>query len=360
VATPIIETITLRRLALPLRVPYVLSYHTFETFEPIVVEVAFSDGSISWGEGHISPGSSKETREEGWQFVLGMSSKLLGANADSAQQRIKVVAHGRPVAATALTAAIEMANGSDTLKQTTGFAFPLLTPFNAHDEDAICQEVEERLTAGFRTLKIKVGKDVEADLRRLGQIQSMLRGRAMLRLDANRSFSLDQGLRFAANLDPTGIELFEQPCDADDWKANARVAAASPVPLMLDEPICSIADIERAEPLKNVGYCKLKLKRFGSIAGLEAGLIRVRELGMRAVLGDGLGADIACWMEACVAHRHVNNAGEFNGFLKLSQPLLANPLELTDGVLVVPAGYWPEIDRNVLANRTVEERRFKI
>ena len=73
---------------------------------------------------------------------------------------------------------------------------------------------------------------MEADLRRLGQIQTLLRGRATLRLDANRAFSLEQGLRFATGLDPEGIELFEQPCDANDWEYNARVAESFPVPLM--------------------------------------------------------------------------------------------------------------------------------
>ena len=82
-----------------------------------------------------------------------------------------------------------MANGSDTLKQDAGFTFPLLTPFNAYDDDSIYQEVEDRLAAGFRTFKIKVGKDVDGDLRRLGQIQAVLRGRATLKLDANRAFS---------------------------------------------------------------------------------------------------------------------------------------------------------------------------
>ena len=40
---------------------------TFTEFEPIIV-VRDSDGRVGWGEGHISPGSSRETREGGWAF----------------------------------------------------------------------------------------------------------------------------------------------------------------------------------------------------------------------------------------------------------------------------------------------------
>ena len=56
-----IRRINLYRLRLPLHVPYRLSYHTFEAFEPIVVGVTDEAGRLGWGEAHISPGSSEET-----------------------------------------------------------------------------------------------------------------------------------------------------------------------------------------------------------------------------------------------------------------------------------------------------------
>ncbi len=63
-----LQEITLRKVRLPLIRPYVLSYRTFTEFEPIIVEVRDGDGRTGWGEGHISPGSSRETREGGWTF----------------------------------------------------------------------------------------------------------------------------------------------------------------------------------------------------------------------------------------------------------------------------------------------------
>ena len=47
----------------------------------------------------------------------------------------------------------------------------------------------------------------------------------MMRLDANRAFNESEACRFAAGLDPSGIELFEQPCDSENWEANAKVAS---------------------------------------------------------------------------------------------------------------------------------------
>ena len=193
---------------------------------------------------------------------------------------------------------------------------PLLTPINGLTRETIEKEIESWLAEGFRTFKVKVGKDVTADLERVAIVQRAAGNRATLRLDANRAYSREQGMRFASALDPAGIELFEQPCDSDDWDANAAVASVSTVPIMLDEPICTLADIERAGTIPNIKLCKLKLKRFGSLERLHEGLTRVRDCGMEPVLGDGLGSEVQSWLEACVARTTIRNAGEFNGYLK--------------------------------------------
>jgi L-alanine-DL-glutamate epimerase-like enolase superfamily enzyme len=212
--------------------------------------------------------------------------------------------------------------------------------------------VEERLAQGFRTLKVKVGKDWRADLDRLNRVRDAASGRAVIRLDANRGFSADDGLSFARGLDAGGIELFEQPCASADWDANGAVAAVSPVPVM------GLADIERAGSMPGVGFVKLKLKKMGGLIDLRAGLARIRALGMEPVLGDGVAADVGCWMEACVARLGadggITNAGEFNGFLKTQASLLTNPMAFADGTLHLPAGYRPEIDRAALAAHTRE------
>jgi L-alanine-DL-glutamate epimerase-like enolase superfamily enzyme len=165
-------------------------------------------------------------------------------------------------------------------------------------------------------------------------------------------------MRFAERLDPEGIELFEQPCDSGAWDDNAAVAAVSTVPVMLDESIYGRADIERAGPIEGIGFIKLKLKKMGGLDLLEDGLGLIRALGMQPVLGDGVSTELGCWMEACVARRTIDNAGEFNGFLKPRERLFANPLRFDDGALRIPAGYVPEIDRDALRAHTIDTARF--
>lgn len=352
-----ITGVELRRVVLPLRMPYRLSYHTFESFEPMLVRLWDTDGRHGFGEGHVSPGSSAETRAASWSWCQQQASEFPGRNGDQLMQRVAAVAARSPVAASSLLTACEMLGQHPLLDISEATRLPILTPTNATTPDDIAQEVAARLAEGFRTFKVKVGKDVEADLARVRCIQAAVAGRGSLRLDANRAFDQQQGVRFASRLDPDGIELFEQPCASDDWDANAAVARRSTVPLMLDEPICSIADVEHAARIDGVRFCKVKLKRFGSLSALAAVLARIRDVGLQPVLGDGLACEPGCWMEACIARSTIDNAGEFNGFLKPRARLFATPLAFESGTVVLQPGR-PQLDLQTLDQHTVERVCF--
>src|ERR1017187_716592 len=84
----ILHEIVLRIIGLPLIRPYQLSYRTFTEFEPIIVEMRSVDGHIGWGEGHISPGSSSETREGGWAFCREHADKILGKDTRDAKTMV--------------------------------------------------------------------------------------------------------------------------------------------------------------------------------------------------------------------------------------------------------------------------------
>jgi hypothetical protein len=84
---------------------------------------------------------------------------------------------------------------------------------------------------------------------------------------------------------------------------------------------------------------------------------------MHGVLGNGVAGDIGCWMEACVAARMLDNAGEMNGFLKPRTRLFQVPMHLQAGELVLApagsaAGNAVLPDRDALHGHTLERREF--
>src|SRR5262249_1298960 len=218
-----LKEIVLRTVRLPLIRPYVLSYRTFTEFEPIIVEVRDGDGRVGWGEGHISPGSSSETRDGGWTFCREHAAAVVGKESSEAKAIIARDITPSKVAATALLTAIEMLEGHPLLTVDRDARLPLLTPFNSSAPGDIEREVEQRLEDGFRTFKIKVGKSAEDDARRVKLVQRAIAGRATMRLDANCAYSEADACRFAMALDPCSAMVCLRSLDVG-WKPVSRAS----------------------------------------------------------------------------------------------------------------------------------------
>lgn len=353
----VIRDIVVRQLKLPLVKPYRVSFRTYTEFEPIVVEMVAEDGSVGWGEAYVPAGSTAESAESAWQFCCGQAARLTGKSALEIHEHLDREVPAAPFASCAMLSALAMVTRHSALVTSEELRIPLLVPVSATTREAIVPEIEERLAQGYRTFKVKVGWEVDTDLQRVRWVQEALRGRAMLTMDANRGYDLEQGMRFASNLDPEGIVLFEQPCEADEWDANAKVARVSTVPLMLDESIRNEQDIDRAASLENVKFVKMKLKRVGGVERALRSMKRAQDLGLGICLGDGVATEIMCWTEACVSRGFLSKAGDMNGFLKPKARLFANPLPFEGGNIVLKPGYWPEIDRAAIRSHLTRESR---
>jgi L-Ala-D/L-Glu epimerase len=345
------KSIRLHLLKLPLRVPYKLSLGVVREFDTLLVEVGDEDGRTGYGEATYLPGYSEETVEEAWPLANDIAPRLLAGDT--------VDVHAQaPFTQTAFVSAVEMLEGNPLLAVDTQVRVPLLAIVNASAEKEIEDEIEGHLAAGYGTLKLKVGFDIDADLTRVRFIQNLVGGRADIRIDANQGYDQTDGCRFAAEVDPAGVELLEQPCAAGDWKAAEAVAAVTAVPLMLDESIYGLEDVKRAADLKAASLIKFKLMKAGGLDRLAEALELIRSLGMEPVLGNGVAGEIGCWMEACVARTLIDNAGEMNGFIKPRDSILRRPLRIEKGAMILEPGWRPEIDIEALAAVTVATASF--
>lgn len=347
------------RLELPLTTPYHLSFGDVHAFDTVLVRVRLADGREGLGEATVLTGYTDETIAGTWAGAAALVDTLRGSTVDAALVRLVTVAREAPFLATAFASAIEMARGSPWLQVDAPQRVPVLGTVNETAPGRMQGQIDALCAAGYRTLKIKVGTDAGADARRVRDALAHTAGRAALRVDANQGFTPADALRFARAVPVEGIELFEQPCAAGDWAAHAEVATACPLPLMLDESIYDEADIDRAASTRGARFVKLKLMKFAGLDRLAAALRRIDSLGMVPVLGNGVAAEIGCWMEACVAARCVGTAGEMNGWTKMARPLLVEPPRIEAGCILLEPGWAPRLDADALAAATRDYRASK-
>jgi L-Ala-D/L-Glu epimerase len=355
-----VREVTIHRIKMPLDRPYPLAFNQVDmaNFDAIVAEVRDGDGRSGWGEVTILPGYTHETVDSGWEFCRTQGRAILGRQTMDAKRHLISYVADSPHAVNPLLCAIEMLEDNPILRPEQVARIPVLAPVRHKDEARIPAEVEQLLAKKHRTLKVKVGFDVDRDLARIELIKRVVNGRARLRLDANQGYSRSDGCRFASSLDPGVVDWFEQPCDLKDWESNAAVAKVSAVPVMLDESIYSFVDIQRAAGIEGVGFIKHVIEKFGGLDLLKAALDHIRICGMKATVGNGGATDITSWMEACVARLTVDIPCEMHGFLKVREPLLSDPLPFEDGDIVLRPDYRPTINRQVLVKYTTSKERI--
>ena len=326
-------------LRLPLVTPYKLAFGPVEALDTVIVRIG-----EGFGEATLLTGYTDETIEGTWSMV-----RELAQAPHAIVERLAALEAAHPFLVTAFRTAMEMGEGSALLSLQQPARVPILGLLQGDIE----RETQALLAQGYGTLKVKAGFDPAADARNVARAQRAVAGRAKLRVDANQGYTAAQAIDFLSRLSNDGIELFEQPCDKDDWEAHMAVVPAARdrgIALMLDESIYTEREIERVAALGAAAFVKVKLMKFTSVARLEAAIARIRALGLVPVLGNGVATDLGCWMEACVAARCIDNAGEMNGFLKPRARLLADPLAFREGAIELPARWRPRVDTAKLAS----------
>lgn len=338
------------RIELPLTVPYRLAFGDQTKFDVLLVG-AITEAGIGWGESTILPGYTDETIEESWRIARELAGrcKTIGNLKTSTAE----ILHQAPFTATAFLTALDWLDGHPALKRSG--EFELLGTVNGKSDDLgkLEQEIEGLLAKGYKTLKVKIGWEPDADLRQVDAVRRIVAGRAKMRIDGNQGYSLDEARDFLKRLDPTDVELVEQPCAAGDWDAASALAQVGGAPLMLDESIYTLDDIDRAADLRCASFIKLKLMKLGNLDTLEKGLRQIADRGMKAVLGNGVATDLGCWMEICVGLACVSTAGEMNGFLKTPVALLS-PSIRCEGARAIVDGRPRGIDLAAVAQHTIE------
>ena len=152
---------------------------------------------------------------------------------------------------------------------------------------------------GVRTIKIKVGKDIEQDVERVRLIASASPRRRLF-LDGNQGYTPRQSLRLLRRLKRHGITpiLFEQPAAKDDWEGLSDVYRLGKVPVAADESVTSRADAWRMARERCAQVVNIKLMKSGLLEAWDIAHI-CRAAGLGLMVGGMVESTLAM---TCAAH----------------------------------------------------------
>lgn len=312
--------VAVARLVTPLHTPWVTALRRATALSSAIVRLTDDEGQTGFGEAPQVWRVTGESLAGIESCVLDpLADVLLGWELDQPLPLLGGALEDAVVGNSGAKAASEMAV-TDLVARRSGQPFHRLlgatTSSVATDvtvaADAPADATVGRTADGFRHLKIKVGVDPD-DVVRVRRIHDAAAVPVRIRVDANQGWDVDTAIAaVSAWLDAgVDIEFLEQPLPRWDLRGHALLRQVVPVPLMLDESVFSMVDLDRALDAGSADMVNLKLAKCG---GLHAGLELARhaqEAGLvvmvSSMLESGLGVSAAAALAAVVAPEAVHD-----------------------------------------------------
>jgi L-Ala-D/L-Glu epimerase len=265
---------------IPITDPFVVATGARTVAENVFLRITLASGAQGYGEAAPFPEVGGETRESCLTTLHRLSTAVLGhsvANYQELGRMLSEQARTHPAARCCLETAVidahchasnipmwQLWGSVDVRARETDITIPIA------DLDKTVTLARGWYTKGFRLFKMKVGKDVENDIRRLEAVHRTLPGISFIG-DGNQGFSRQDCLTFAQGVKRFGgtMLLLEQPVVRDDLDSMMAIHRETGIPVAADESVRSLADAQEIVARDAAGYINIKIMKTGVVEAME-------------------------------------------------------------------------------------------
>lgn len=305
-----IDAINWYALPVALKQPFTVASASVARLDNLAVAIRDTSGRTGWGELAVFPPITPETDTTAVAAADTIARLLLGRPV----ARVRNLSHAlkeelpawpglRAAVESALLDLYTRAEGT-SVWGLLGGALPVV---ESDITVPICSSAQAVASVrawqaeGFRIFKVKVGRDLDADL---ACIEAVHRACAPLEwiIDANAGYTLDESLALVAGMHAIGVQrfVFEQPVAQGALEDLARIATEPGVTVLADESVRSVADVWRILEVGRIQAINVKLAKSGVFEALRMARLAQRQgLGLmmggmvETRLGMGMGAQVA-------------------------------------------------------------------
>lgn len=189
---------------------------------------------------------------------------------------------------------------------------------------------------GISTFKLKVGRrPVDLDIETLRALREGLPQDTEIYLDANRGWTAMEAARVASAVQELDVDFFEEPNDASAHFGRRWLTGTRQLPIAADESVPDLGSAARELVTHGADMLCLKVARTGftestRLVGLAEGLGVEVYVGNQIDTQVGTAASVAFGAAFSATSRR---AAELSNYLDMTDDLLAEPLEIRDGVM---------------------------
>lgn len=334
--------------------------------DSVLVRLETTDGVVGWGE--VAPFSPR--------YIPGFAGGALAAISEFGPSLLGVDPRSVDTVQTIMNrslkghyyakSAVDMACW-DILGKYTGLSvaallggrlrdtIPLYQGIRLGEPLAMRDEAEGLLAAGYRSVQIKVGDDIDEDLRRIRACLEVLAEADHVIVDANAGWNV---IEARSVIDALRVEnvTFEQPCASIEACKSARQGSGRP--LILDESLDGFEAVDRARTVGALDGANLKLTRLGGITPTRRISDFCVQSGIPVSIEDSGGGDV---VSAAVAHLMANTdpSRSLHSYMPntaIREKIASGAPSVTAGSASVPLGpgLGIDVDESALGERVIE------
>ena len=274
----IIKSVRFARLSVPLHTPFKTALRTVSSIEDLVVMIDTECGKTGYGSAPSTPVITGDTHQSMLSIINSvLAPLLLGKSVSNINELCNHLA-GAVVANSSAKAALEIALydlwsqglGVPLYQALGGERCELKTDVTISVDaiDKMLSDCDIALDKGFDVLKIKIGNDLEHDIKRVQAIAAHVGSKAALRLDVNQGWDAKQTVRALRAIESEGIvlELVEQPVKAQDIDGLHYISERVQSKIMADESAFSPKQVVTLLERGAVDIINIKLMKSGGLS----------------------------------------------------------------------------------------------
>ncbi|MGE0771056.1 MAG: mandelate racemase/muconate lactonizing enzyme family protein [Cyclobacteriaceae bacterium] len=325
--------------------PYTIAFKTVDVVRNAFVEITLENGTKGIGSGNPSEYVVGENlsqcldalQEKNIQFLIGRDIRELHQLTYEVWERFP----GNPSARAALDIALY-----DTFTKHLGVplvkylgqkikSMPTSNTIGIKGVDETLREAEEFGKAGFKILKVKLGKDLEEDIERMVKLREKFGKKFVIRIDANQGYDVSKTMAFYKRTKDLDIELIEQPLPAKAVAEMKSLPEEVRSVIAADESLISPKDaIELIKPPRAAGIFNIKLMKCGGVSqGLKIADIAQHEgLGLFWGCNDESIVSITAALHTAFACKQTKYI-DLDGSLDLGSDQVTGGFILKDGMM---------------------------
>ena len=288
---------------IPITDPFVVATGARVVAENVFVRITLRDGTSGYGEAAPFPEVGGEDRETCLNALSSLAPLLIGQSVHDSRELAARMDHAtplQPAARCALETALLDAScrsaqiplwqfwgDADVRPRDTDITIPIAT------QEKTLSLARGWYERGFRLFKMKVGKDVDEDIRRLESLHRALPGIAFIG-DGNQGFSRKECMAFAKGVQQFGgvMVLLEQPVVRDDLDSMAAIRRETGIPVAADESVRSLDDARRVIAQGAADYINIKIMKTGVAEAADIAAFTLSS-GLKLMIGGMLESRIA-------------------------------------------------------------------